>query len=53
MVLGSTFLGVDLAADPKRTGIAQLRDEGANVVIENVRVGADDDAIVSAIMGSR
>ena len=53
MVLGSTFLGVDLAADPKRTGIAQLRDDGTKIVIENVRVGVDDDAIVSAIMGSR
>lgn len=53
MHLGTSYIGVDLAADPKRTGIAQLRDEGAKVVVEEVRVGADDDAIVSAVMSSR
>ncbi|MGP9846332.1 DUF429 domain-containing protein [Brachybacterium sp. 107] len=48
-----TYVGIDLAADPKRTGIAQLRDEGTKVVVEDVQVGADDDAIVSAVMSAR
>ena len=53
MHLGTTYIGIDLAADPKRTGLARLRDEGAKVVVEDVRVGIDDDAIVSAAMRSR
>ncbi|MGP5127619.1 DUF429 domain-containing protein [Brachybacterium tyrofermentans] len=48
-----TFVGIDLAADPKRTGIARLRDTATQVVVEDVHVGADDDAIVSEIMSSR
>lgn len=50
---GTTYVGIDLASDPKRTGTAWLRDEGEKVVVENVRVGADDDTIVSAVMTSR
>nr|WP_304502263.1 DUF429 domain-containing protein [Brachybacterium sp. FME24] len=51
--MGTASVGIDLAEDPKRTGIAHLRDEGTKVVVENVGVGADDDAIVTAIMTSR
>lgn len=50
---GPTYLGIDLASDPKRTGIAWLRDEGEKVVVEDVQVGADDDTIVSAVKTSR
>ncbi|GAA1316288.1 DUF429 domain-containing protein [Brachybacterium tyrofermentans] len=50
---GSTYLGIDLASDPKRTGIAWLRDEGEKVMVEDVRVGADDDTIVSAVVTSQ
>lgn len=47
------FFGIDLAADPKLTGVARLRDDGARVVIEDVHLGADDDAIVSAVTSAR
>ncbi|MGO1284522.1 DUF429 domain-containing protein [Brachybacterium tyrofermentans] len=50
---GIAYVGIDLASDPKLTGIACLRDEGGKVVVEDVQVGADDDTIVSAVMTSR
>lgn len=53
MSFDTCYVGIDLAADPRRTGIAWLRETGQNVVVEDVRVGADDDEIVSAITGSR
>lgn len=58
------FVGIDLAADPRRTGLAILHEvEGAvdgtaasaPVLLEllDVRVGVDDDAIVDAISRAR
>lgn len=44
----TTFLGNDLAADPKNTGLAILREDGA-CVLDQVRVGIEDDDIVEAI----
>jgi len=43
------FLGIDLAADPRRTGLAALRDRDGTVVVEQVRVGADDELIIEMI----
>ena len=49
----SVYAGVDLAADPKRTGLATIRDEGERVVVEDARLGAGDDAISSVVGGAR
>lgn len=43
------FVGIDLAAEARNTAIAVLRDRGAQVAIEHVRVGADDDDIIAGI----
>src|SRR5699024_11896779 len=43
------FLGIDLAADPRRTGLAALRESGGTVLVEQVRVGADDTLIVETV----
>lgn len=43
-----TFVGIDLAADPKNTGIAILRED-SGCVVDHVRVGVEDDDIVEAI----
>lgn len=42
------FVGVDLAADAKRTGIALLR-EGERLVVESARVGVDDDELIEVV----
>lgn len=42
------FLGIDLAADPKHTGLAVLGGERANT-LEHVHSGAEDDALFEAI----
>ena len=46
------FVGVDLAADPRRTGLATLREEGDRVRIESVRVGANDDDVLAAVLSA-
>ncbi|OYO13639.1 hypothetical protein CGZ94_11820 [Enemella evansiae] len=46
---GAVFVGVDLAADPARTGLAALRESTAGVVVERVVVGVEDDAIIDAV----
>ena len=43
------FLGIDLAADPRRTGLAALRESGGTVLVEQVTVGADDTLIVETV----
>lgn len=45
------IVGVDLAADPKRTGLAMLRD-GEQPMVELARVGAEDDVIIEAVRGA-
>ena len=45
------FCGIDLAADPKNTGLAILSDDGARLTVESVAVGVVDDHIVEAIQG--
>ena len=44
------FAGIDLAADPRRTGLAVLREEDHVVRIDDVHVGASDDAVIAAII---
>src|SRR5699024_12707956 len=43
------FLGIDLAADPRRTGLAALRESGGTVLVEQVTVGAADTLIVETV----
>ncbi len=42
------FVGIDLAADPKRTGIAIL-GEGERLILERAQVGADDGELIAAV----
>ena len=42
------FVGIDLAADPVRTGFAVMRGDGRSV-LESVEVGAEDETIIEAI----
>ena len=44
-----TFVGIDLAADVKRTGLAVLREGAGSVVVNHVRVGATDGDLIDAI----
>ena len=44
------FAGIDLAADPRRTGLAVLREEDHVVRIDDVHVGASDDDVLAAIL---
>lgn len=46
---GRRFVGIDLAADPARTGLAVLCEKGADLVIDRVLVGAEDEAIITAV----
>jgi hypothetical protein len=46
------FVGVDLAAQPRRTGLAVLRDLGGTLLVTQARSGAEDDELVRAITGS-
>lgn len=45
-------VGVDLAAEDRRTAIASVTWEPGRVVVTNLRVGADDSMIVNAIAAS-
>lgn len=49
---GSIWCGIDLAADPRRTGLAFLVEDPADhrVHIDSVAVGADDDTVVAAVV---
>lgn len=49
-VTSRIFAGVDLAADPRRTGLAVLREADGAVRIEDVHVGASDDDVLAAII---
>lgn len=42
--------GIDLAADPRKTGLAVLREEGHVVRLDDVHVGASDDDVLAAII---
>lgn len=44
-----TFVGIDLAADVKRTGLAVLREGAGSVVVDHVRIGATDEDLIGAI----
>src|SRR5690625_1636834 len=43
------FNGIDLAADPKYTGLATLRHNATSLVLETLMVGATDEHLVHAI----
>lgn len=45
------FGGVDLAAEARRTGIAEVSDDG-ELVVQNVSAGADDEALADLIRRS-
>lgn len=45
------FGGVDLAAEARRTGIAEVSDDG-ELAVQNVSVGADDEALADLIRRS-
>lgn len=47
-----TYVGIDLAAQPRRTGLAMLREDGEHCVLDQVTVGAEDDALVDAVAGA-
>lgn len=47
---GTGYAGIDLAADPARTGAALLReDEAGRLVVDRAWLGADDDALVDLV----
>lgn len=46
------YVGIDLAAQPRRTGLALLREEGECCVLDEVRVGAEDDSLIDAVTGA-
>ena len=42
-------VGVDLAAEPVRTAVAVLGWDGGKAVVEDLRIGADDEAVLAAL----
>jgi Protein of unknown function (DUF429) len=42
-------VGVDLAAEPGRTAVAVLGWDDGKAVVEDLRVGADDEALLAAL----
>lgn len=42
------FVGIDLAADPRRTGLARLRDVAGRIVVTGAGCGAGDDDLIEA-----
>jgi hypothetical protein len=42
-------VGVDLAAEPARTAVAVLKWDDGKAVVEELRVGADDQAVLAAL----
>ena len=42
-------VGVDLAAEPARTAMAALGWDDGKAVVEDLRVGADDEAVLAAL----
>jgi hypothetical protein len=42
-------VGVDLSAEPVRTAAAVLRWDNGKAVVEDLRVGADDEALLAAL----
>lgn len=43
------FCGIDLAAEPKHTGLATLSAEASSVVVESVAVGVIDEHLIHAV----
>ena len=47
-----SYVGIDLAAQPRRTGVAVLRETGEGALLEHVGVGADDEALLDHLEGA-
>lgn len=45
-------VGVDLAAEPDRTGVAQIKWSEGGAALTHLRVGVDDDAVLASIRAS-
>lgn len=43
------FVGIDMAADVKRTGLAVIEEGAGSAVVDRVRVGATDEDLIDAI----
>src|SRR5699024_3585739 len=50
--MNGSYVGIDLAAQPRRTGVAVLRETGEGVLLEHVGGGADDDALLDHLQGA-
>ncbi len=42
-------VGVDLATEPARTAVAVLGWDDGKAVVEDLRIGADDEAVLAAL----
>ena len=47
------FCGIDLAAEPKYTGLATLSAEASSLVVEAVAIGVTDEHLVDAVSQAR
>lgn len=45
----TSYVGIDLAAEAVRTGLAVVRGQGESCIVEHVQVGADDEALVAEV----
>lgn len=46
------YVGIDLAAQPRSTALALLRETGERCVLDEVRVGAEDASLIEAVTGA-
>lgn len=51
--MSALFIGIDLAAQARNTGVAVLRDDGRRVRIEHAVLGAEDDALIGILEGAQ
>ncbi|NMA76561.1 MAG: DUF429 domain-containing protein [Actinomycetales bacterium] len=51
--MSSLFVGIDLAAQARSTGLAVLHDDGRRVRIEHAVLGARDEELIDAFDGAR
>lgn len=47
-----TYVGIDLAAQARRTGLAVLHEDGERCMLAQVVVGAEDRALIDAVGGA-
>ncbi|MGO1481009.1 MAG: DUF429 domain-containing protein [Brachybacterium sp.] len=51
--MSALFVGIDLAAQARSTGMAVLRDDGDRVVVELAMIGAEDEDLLEVLDGAR